>query len=80
MASPDATTYPTMEKQAVGILTRMNAAEASATQNSQSRNYVRTSYDQDSGIFTASVSIPATWTVNASGEPVLDVQSYLSDP
>lgn len=79
MASNVNLVAPTVEKQLVELITRMQIMEASNAQNPQGTNNVIGSYNQDTGVFSGSFTIPCIATISAEGTPSFEAEEYLAD-
>ena len=79
MASSVTLSSSTIEGQMVELVSRIQIAEADSAKNPNNVNAITGSYNQDTGIFSGTFSIPCDAAVDASGLPSFAAQEYLND-
>ena len=79
MASNVNLVAPTVEKQLIELITRIQIMESNNGNNPDGLNNVTGTYNQDTGVYSGSFSINCSPTIDANGTPSFEAQEYLVD-
>lgn len=79
MASNVNLVAPTVEKQLVELATRMQIMESTNANNPDNLNRITAQYNQDTGVYSGTFSIPCRPTISADGTPSFEAEEYLVD-
>ena len=69
----------TAEGQLVELITRIQMLEGSDVNNPNNLNRVTGNFNQDTGIYTGSFNLVCVPSVDSSGFPTFQVETYLND-